>query len=106
MARRKGGEFDNRTKDFAFKKYGGKDAITGEPLGDKVEYDHIIPLAWAQKYAPDLPLETLKSADNCRPLNQATHKERHRNFDEDEAWFLVNWFRSIQRTLFGDEETK
>lgn len=103
MARRSGGEFDNRTKDFAFKKYKGKDAITGEPLGKKVEYDHIIPLAWAKKNAPDLTLEQLKSAENCRPLNQKTHKERHKNLDEDEIWFLVTWFRTIQRMLLENE---
>lgn len=99
MARRKGGEFDSRTKDHSFKKHNGKDAITGEPLKENVEFDHIIPLAWAKKNAPDIPLEQLKSADNCRPLNKSTHKERHRNFDEDEAWALVIAFRAMQKRL-------
>lgn len=99
MARRKGGEFSERTKDIAYRRSGGRDAITGEQLGDNTEVDHIIPLAWAKKNAPDIPIDFLKSADNARVLNQETHKERHRNFDEDEAWFLVNWFRAIQRRL-------
>ena len=43
MARRKGAEFSESTKDFAFRRSGGKDEITGGDLGDKVEYDHIAP---------------------------------------------------------------
>ncbi len=101
MARRKGGEFSDRTKDFAFRRSGGKDEITGEDLTGTPEYDHKIPLKWAKDNAPDIPLEYLKSADNARVLNQSTHKERHRNFDEDEAWTIVNMFRAIQRGLFG-----
>lgn len=101
MSRRKGAEFNERTKDAAWKRYGGKDAITGEDLGDHVEYDHIVPLAWARDNAPDIGVDQLSSADNCRPLNRDTHKERHRNFDEDEAWALVNIFRAIQNRLFG-----
>jgi hypothetical protein len=100
VARRKGAEFNDKTKETAWKKYGGKDAITGEDLGNKVEYDHILPVAWARDNAPDIGVEQLRSADNCRPVNQSTHKERHRNFDEDEAWFMVTFFRAIQKRLF------
>lgn len=98
--KRRGKEFTKQTKDAAYKKYGGKDAITGEKLGEHVEYDHILPIAWARKNAPDIPPVLLSSVKNCRPLNRSTHKERHRNFDEDEAWFMVNLFRSIQLSLF------
>lgn len=100
MSHRRGKEFSKVTKDFVYKKYGGKDAITGEHLEDPIEYDHILPLSWARKNAPDIPPELLSSADNCRPLNRSTHKERHRNFNEDEAWFMVIFFRSIQLSLF------
>lgn len=98
---RRNAEFDDYTKDHAFKKHGGRDAITGEPLGKHTEYDHIVPIDWARRNAPDISNEQLKSSDNCRPLNRGTHKERHKNLDEEEIWFLVSWFRSIQRSLFG-----
>lgn len=99
MARRKGAEFSERTKDIAYQNAKGKDQITGEPLGEHTEVDHIIPLAWAKQNAPDIPLSFLKSPKNARVLNRDTHKERHRNFDDSEAWFLVTWFRAIQRRL-------
>lgn len=99
MARRKNGEFDSRTKEHAFRKAGGKDQITSEPLGDYPEVDHIIPLAWAAVNAPDIPLQYLKSSDNARVLNRETHKNRHRELDEQEIWVLVNFFREIQKEL-------
>ena len=100
MARRKGGEFSEKTKQASYARYDGKDAITGEPLGQFTEYDHIIGLAWARDNAPDVGIEQLKSAKNCRPLNRDTHKERHRNLDEQEVWWLVAFFRGIQNRLF------
>lgn len=101
MSRRKGAEFEEYTKDQAYKRYKGRDALTNEPLEKNAEYDHIVPIGWARDNATDISNEMLKSADNCRPLNRSTHKERHRNLDEEEIWFLVSWFRSIQRSLFG-----
>jgi len=97
--RRKGAEFNDKTKDIIFSRAKGKDEITGEPLGEYPEVDHIIPLAWALLNAPDIPTSFLKSPKNGRVINRDTHKERHRNFNDDEAWFLVTWFRSIQKRL-------
>ena len=107
--RRRGNEFDQNAIDQAFRRANGRDEITGEPLGRDTEVDHIIPIGWAllllsadidNDNAPDI-VPHLNDSQNARVLNKRTHKDRHRNFDEQEAWALVTFFRSIQRRLFG-----
>ncbi len=98
--RRRGNEFDQNAIDQAFRRANGRDEITGEPLGRDTEVDHIIPIGWAHDNAPDI-VPHLNDSQNARVLNKRTHKDRHRNFDEQEAWALVTFFRSIQRRLFG-----
>jgi len=97
--KRHGAEFDSAVVEFVFRRSKGKDEITGEPLQADAEVDHILPIIWALNNAPDIPKEVLKSADNARVVNQKTHKERHRNFDESEAWAMVEYFRVLFKKL-------
>jgi len=97
--RRKGVEFSQAVIEAAYKKANGVDQITGDPLEQPTEVDHILPVAWALLNAPDIPPSILASGHNARVVNQKTHKERHRNFDEAEAWEMVAKFRALQDVL-------
>lgn len=83
MSRRRGFEFDRRTRDRAIEKW--HHANPGNE-DEELEVDHKVPIWFAKKHR--LPSAVIRSQQNAEALPKSDHKEKHRNESEEEYWSI------------------
>lgn len=95
MARRKGIEFDSRTKDAEISRWHRRNP--GREDAD-LEVHHIFNAQYADKY--DVPIEAVKSQQNAVAVEKGFHKEIHQKQTEEDQEEFANWFKSLWARLF------
>ncbi|MCK4261237.1 MAG: hypothetical protein KAX49_19850 [Halanaerobiales bacterium] len=92
---RVGFEFPNSVKDASRNRWHADHP--GHDIDEPLEVDHIVSIWFAKKYG--IPSALVKTMDNAIALRPEEHKQKHRDENEKEyfylAYILLGWVRGL-----------